>query len=113
MHVAVIAAGGPETQWIQQLCLPGAVTASKPCMEFGSCNSYTVCLQLPFRMHGLHGGTVDCAWRWGGVSPPLVVCCRKMRTDCLLKVRWQQRMLRPDVKENMSPQEQQVGRQDG
>lgn len=32
-----------------------------------------------------------------------------MRTDCLLKVRWQQRMLRPDVKENMSPQEQQVG----
>lgn len=32
-----------------------------------------------------------------------------MRTDCLLKVRWQQRMLRPDVKDNMSPQEQQVG----
>jgi hypothetical protein len=31
-----------------------------------------------------------------------------MRTDCLLKVRWQQRTLRPDVKENMSPQEQQV-----
>lgn len=40
-----------------------------------------------------------------------VLRCRKMRTDCLLKVRWQQRMLRPDVKENMSPQEQQVGRQ--
>lgn len=34
--------------------------------------------------------------------------CRKMRVDCLLKVRWQQRMLRADVKENMSPQEQQV-----
>jgi hypothetical protein len=40
-----------------------------------------------------------------------VLLCRKMRTDCLLKVRWQQRMLRPDVKENMSPQEQQVGQQ--
>lgn len=38
----------------------------------------------------------------------LFLGCRKMRTDCLLKVRWQQRMLRPDVKENMSPQEQQV-----
>lgn len=34
--------------------------------------------------------------------------CRKMRADCLLKVRWQQRMLRADVKENMSPNEQQV-----
>lgn len=34
--------------------------------------------------------------------------CRKMRQDCLISVRWAQRMLKADVKENMSPQEQQV-----
>eukprot|EP00878_Enallax_costatus_P042442 GHUV01049806.1.p1 GENE.GHUV01049806.1~~GHUV01049806.1.p1 ORF type:complete len:142 (+),score=33.32 GHUV01049806.1:364-789(+) len=34
----------------------------------------------------------------------------KMRQDCLINVRWAQRMLKADVRENMSPQEQQVGR---
>jgi hypothetical protein len=33
-----------------------------------------------------------------------------MRADCLIRVRWQQRMLRAEVAENTSPAESEVGR---
>lgn len=36
-----------------------------------------------------------------------------MRADCLAGVRWQQRFLAPDVRENLSPQEQQVQQSSG